>query len=216
MSSLQKIVVLGVVAIVLVGGFFLFNSNTKEQADEEIADIPEVGEPAQEENTPQPEPSPVATLAPTVTTEPTLAPTPTSEPTLTPTPTSEPTPQPSPTPTPTPMPTPTPEPTLEPKTIIYTTSGYSPSTLAVAVGTKVVFKNQSTASMWPASNTHPSHTAYPGSSINKCEGSESDTIFDACRSIQPGEEWSFIFTEQCTWLYHDHDRPSRGGTITVE
>lgn len=90
--------------------------------------------------------------------------------------------------------------------IVYTDSGFSPSTLTIAAGTTVAFQNNSSGSFWPASDNHPTHTLYP-------EGSCS---FDPCESIEAGGSWSFTFNETGTWGYHDHLSPGRGGTIIVE
>jgi len=212
MSNLQKIGVLSIVTIIIAAGFFLFSRDTQI-----LRDIPEL-----EELASSPELTPTPTPKPTLQPSPTPTSTPTPEPTLQPASpdTSQggptPTPTPTPTSTPTPTPTPTPEPTPEPNIIIYKDSQYSPSTVTISAGTTVTFKNQSITSMWPATDVHPTHTAYPDSSIYKCGTSEANTIFDACKSIQNGDEWSFVFTQQGTWEYHDHDRSSRGGIIIVE
>ncbi|RME56614.1 hypothetical protein D6779_10310 [Candidatus Parcubacteria bacterium] len=99
--------------------------------------------------------------------------------------------------------------------ITYTDEGFSPPTLTVQKGTKVVFENKSSREMWPASAVHPTHTVYPGSGIEKCGTPEASTIFDACGGIAPGESWSFVFQEAGTWKYHDHLAPGNTGTIIV-
>ena len=220
-----------VVAVVAIGGYFLLSSGpTEEDAgvatfgdnvepesiDQDIEDPLQEKDDSQPEV--QPESSPTSTPTPAPTPEPTPAltpePTPTPEPILEPSPT--PTPPPEPTPEPEPTPAPTPEPPSGGNTIVYTSSGYSPSVLTVSVGTNVTFENQAAASMWPATYSHPTHKIYPGSNINKCGSSEANTIFDACAGIQNGGEWSFVFTQQGTWEYHDHLKPGRTGTIIVE
>lgn len=100
------------------------------------------------------------------------------------------------------------------KTITYTESGFSPSTLSVSAGTTVKFVNNSSLSVWPASAMHPTHKEYPGSDIVKCVTGE--VIFDACRGIAPGESWSFTFDIKGTWKYHDHLKSSNFGTIVVK
>ena len=216
---MSKGIIIGILTVVVVaiGGYFLLLPDSKGKDTGVVQDIKK---PLQEKDDSQLEPSPETTPLPADDPTPTPTPAPTFEPQpeadqpLAETPT--PTPTPTPTTTPTPSPEATPEPTPKPNIITYTYSTYSPNTLIVSVGTQVIFKNQSTGSMWPASNAHPSHTLYPGSSTNKCGGLEADTIFDACGSIQGGDEWSFIFTQQGTWLYHDHNRPNLGGIIIVE
>lgn len=100
------------------------------------------------------------------------------------------------------------------KTITYTDSGFSPSTLNISAGTTVKFVNNSSLSVWPASAMHPTHKEYPGSDIVKCVTGE--IIFDACRGIAPGESWSFTFDIKGAWKYHDHLKASNFGTITVK
>lgn len=94
--------------------------------------------------------------------------------------------------------------------ISYTDNGYAPSAIAIKAGEEVTFKNDSSKTMWPASAMHPTHTIYP--TTGGCLGS----TFDACKGIQPGETWSFIFAIPGTWKYHDHLSPTFFGAITVE
>ncbi|MEO0084753.1 MAG: cupredoxin domain-containing protein [candidate division WOR-3 bacterium] len=100
--------------------------------------------------------------------------------------------------------------------IIYTDSGYSPSTLKVKAGTTVTFKNQSSQAMWPASAMHPSHTVYSGTSLDEHCPDTAGIAFDACTGIQPGNSWNFTFNKKGSWKYHDHLNPSFTGTIIVE
>jgi len=101
-------------------------------------------------------------------------------------------------------------------TITYTNSGYLPREVRIALGGTVTFKNESSRAMWTATAIHPTHTIYPGSSIQKCGTPEEPRIFDACKDIAQGESWSFTFQEQGSWGYHDHRRTSNTGKIIVE
>lgn len=101
-------------------------------------------------------------------------------------------------------------PTADQFVINYSNTGYSPNPLRVLVGATVVFKNESSRAMWPASAIHPTHTGYP--TTGGCLGS----TFDACRGVQPGDSWSFKFDVAGNWKYHDHLKPSVWGTIIVE
>ncbi len=98
-----------------------------------------------------------------------------------------------------------------------TSSGFEPKALTVKAGTTVTFVNEDSNKHWPASAVHPTHEAYPGSSIKKC-----DTVdvmhqnFDACKGLAQGESFSFNFNEKGSWKYHDHLRTSSTGTIMVE
>ena len=98
--------------------------------------------------------------------------------------------------------------------VVYSDEGYVPVSLAIGLGDTVVFQNISSSPIWPASNAHPTHTLYPGSSIQKCGGG--DAIFDACGGVAPGQEWEFTFLEQGTWRYHNHMRSFIQGTIIVQ
>lgn len=89
-------------------------------------------------------------------------------------------------------------------------SGYSPATLKIKKGVVVVFKNQGSGSIWPASGTHPAHNVYP------IKGGCIDSAFDACTAIKSGESWTFEFDVVGTWKYHDHLNPAFTGTIIVE
>ena len=100
--------------------------------------------------------------------------------------------------------------------VLYTNNGFAPQIFTVKQGEEVTFMNQSSNPMWVATAIHPTHTVYPGSGIAKCATAEESTIFDACKPIAPGEEWSFTFTEKGSWGYHDHLSPNYRGTITVE
>ncbi len=94
-----------------------------------------------------------------------------------------------------------------------TEKGFEPREVEIQRGTTVIWINESSKASWPASDPHPTHRLYPGSGIEKCgTGAE---IFDACRSLQPGEKWSFVFNEVGEWGYHDHLNPTRRGKIIV-
>ena len=100
--------------------------------------------------------------------------------------------------------------------IRYTDEGYAPSSLAIEHGQSVTFMNDSSRETWPAFAMHPTHTAYPGSGIEKCDTDNDPGIFDACHGLKPGESWSFTFDEVGTWKYHDHLNGGNFGSITVE
>jgi plastocyanin len=86
--------------------------------------------------------------------------------------------------------------------VLITSSGFTPSTLTIKVGDTVTFINKDSNPHWPASDPHPTHTNYPG--------------FDALRPLKTGESYSFTFTKQGAWGYHDHLNPSLRGIIIVE
>lgn len=100
--------------------------------------------------------------------------------------------------------------------ITYDGQGFTPGTITVAAGAVVTFVNQSDSPMWPASAVHPTHTAYPGSGIDKCGTDEEDIIFDSCRGLSAGESYSFVFEETGEWGYHNHLSPRDTGKVIVQ
>lgn len=98
-------------------------------------------------------------------------------------------------------------------TISINANSFSPDSLTVNVGDIVTFINNDSATHWPASASHPTHTVYPGSSVSKCGGNQA--IFDACHGLAQDETFEFTFNEIGTWNYHDHLSPSMTGSITV-
>lgn len=119
-----------------------------------------------------------------------------------------------------PAPTMSPASVAEPAsvTVTYGDDGFSPASVRVKKGDSVTFSSGSQEAMRPASATHPTHEAYPGSSIRKCGGPDETAgrLFDACRAVDPGASWTFQFNEVGTWHYHDHLNASRRGTVAVE
>lgn len=87
-------------------------------------------------------------------------------------------------------------------TISVDESGFSPATVTVSVGTTVTFLNNGQGAHWPASDVHPTHQALPG--------------FDAKVGLATGEGYSFTFTKEGTWSFHDHLAPSQVGTVVVQ
>lgn len=92
---------------------------------------------------------------------------------------------------------------------------FVPSRVEIQQGETVIFVNADHELHWPASDRHPTHTAYPGSDIRKCGSNEETAVFDACRGLTPGEEYRFTFTDAGEWNFHDHLHPTMQGTITV-
>ncbi len=99
-------------------------------------------------------------------------------------------------------------------TIDYTNHGFSPKNVAVPFGTKVIFVNQSSNKMWVASDPHPTHQGYDGTTESQhCAlGYTGPAPFDQC-SI--GTSFSFTFLRAGTWGYHNHKAPGDQGSITV-
>lgn len=103
------------------------------------------------------------------------------------------------------------EPTKEPATtnqaqiaaeIVYTDDGFDTSGIGtIQVGDTVRFINNSSGSMWVASDEHPTHTIYPE--------------FDQNSSVGSGGTYDFTFERAGTWGFHNHVRSSHTGSITV-
>ncbi len=83
-----------------------------------------------------------------------------------------------------------------------TPTGFSPATITIKKGDYVQFTNTDTATHWPASDPHPTHTGYPG--------------FDAEKALKNGENYRFQFNKVGTWGYHDHLHPNLHGTVIVQ
>ena len=98
--------------------------------------------------------------------------------------------------------------------ITYTdANGFTPDNLSVHVGDTVKFINKSSGKMWVASDEHPIHKEYDGTSLQEhCAGGATPS-FDQCSA---GSEYSFTFDKAGSWNYHNHARSRIGGTITVK
>ncbi len=85
--------------------------------------------------------------------------------------------------------------------ILYTDSGFQPSTLKVKANTMVHVVNQSSMSLQFSSDDHPTHLKDPELNME---------------AIQPGKEAMLKVTKTGTWGYHNHLKPTDRGTIEVE
>jgi plastocyanin len=90
----------------------------------------------------------------------------------------------------------------EKNTVVYDDSGFTPKAITVKVGTAVTWKNNGTKMMWMASAVHPTHQELPG--------------FDQLEATGNGTSYSYNFTKQGTWKYHNHVAPGDTGTVVVE
>lgn len=100
--------------------------------------------------------------------------------------------------------------------VVYTNSGYSPAELIVNIGDTVIWKNESSQSLWTASSLHPVHGAYGGTSLQEHCPDKENNDFDECKSSQTGELWPFTFNKAGTWKYHNHLNPSHFGQVIVK
>lgn len=100
--------------------------------------------------------------------------------------------------------------------IVYLTgSGFTPSTITVQQGETVTWINNASQSMWVASDRHPTHTSYAGSTLREhCQSGDQNTAaFDQCST---GDRFSFTFEKTGEWSYHNHENPGQTGTVVVE
>lgn len=99
--------------------------------------------------------------------------------------------------------------------IYYTSSGFQPSDLTIEEDETVTWINNGSEPMWIASDRHPAHTSYAGSTLREhCKnGDQNSQAFDQCST---GERFSFTFKKTGEWSYHNHERAAHSGTITVE
>jgi plastocyanin len=100
-------------------------------------------------------------------------------------------------------------------TVVYNGTSFSPATVAIAKGGTVKFVDQSGGGMWVASNPHPVHTGYDGTTEQQhcAPGYSGPAPFDQC---SPGASFSFTFDKMGTWGYHNHFNTSAHGTVVVQ
>ena len=98
-------------------------------------------------------------------------------------------------------------------TVTYDGSSFSPASVTIAQGGTVTFSDTS-GQMWVASDPHPVHNGYDGTTRDQhcASGYAGAAPFDECA---PGTSYTFTFTKAGSWGYHDHLNHSAVGTITV-
>lgn len=103
-------------------------------------------------------------------------------------------------------------------TIAYTDNGFSPATLTVPSGSTVTFMNLSSQQMDIASNPHPTHQEYDGTTraTHCASGYAGSAPFDECAPAAPGESWTFTFTKAGSWGFHNHYGAEDEGTVIVQ
>lgn len=98
-------------------------------------------------------------------------------------------------------------------TVMFNGSSFSPASVTIAQGGTVTWTS-SAGSLWVASNPHPIHNGYDGTSMQQhcAPGYTGATPFDECAG---GTTYSFTFSKVGTWGYHDHLDSSIMGSVTV-
>lgn len=105
-----------------------------------------------------------------------------------------------------------------PKTVIvrYTSKGFSPSTITITKGDTVSFvADANSDEMWIASNPHPTHEGYDGTTRSKhcAHGYTGKAPLDEC---SVGTSYNFTFDKIGTWKYHNHGNVGDTGTVVVK
>lgn len=106
-------------------------------------------------------------------------------------------------------------PEQEQNIVYYTSDGFQPSSITIEQGETVSWISNGSRAMEVASDRHPTHTQYAGSSRREhCRnGDQIGQAFDQCSE---GDEFSFTFATTGEWGYHNHEFAAHGGTVTVE
>lgn len=97
--------------------------------------------------------------------------------------------------------------------VAYGPDGFSPSTVTVAKGGVVTFKNGGTGKMWVAADMHPTHEGYDGTTKDQHCPDAAGVAFDQC-SVGPA--YSFTFEKTGEWQYHNHVNAGDVGTVIVK
>lgn len=99
--------------------------------------------------------------------------------------------------------------------ITYTSSGFQPQSVTIEQGETVIWQSEASRPMWVATDQHPVHSQYAGSSLREhcSSGDQTSAAFDQCSS---GSSFSFTFEKKGEWSYHNHEYSPHGGTVVVE
>lgn len=102
--------------------------------------------------------------------------------------------------------------------VTLTDSGFSPASVTVRAGDTVRFVNQSSRGMWVATDEHPTHTEYDGTSTREhcVDGRTTNDTFDQCQQTPAGSFWDYTFEKRGTFGFHNHVGASHTGTVVVE
>ncbi|HEX7259907.1 MAG TPA: hypothetical protein VF272_03175 [Candidatus Saccharimonadia bacterium] len=92
------------------------------------------------------------------------------------------------------------EPPVKLAIVTITPTGFIPSTLSIATGTKVVWKNADANPHQLQSNPHPTGDSLPGL--------KSEILLNA-------QTYSYAFTKSGSFTYHDYLNPTTNGVIEV-
>lgn len=86
-------------------------------------------------------------------------------------------------------------------TVTVTKDGFSPQTLTISAGTRVIWLNQSGKTVTVNSAVHPTHLVYPPLNLG---------------AFPNGSSVQLVFSKPGAYQYHNHYDPSQTGTIIVK
>ena len=100
-------------------------------------------------------------------------------------------------------------------TVTYGPNGFSPATVTIAAGGTVTFVDQGGPRMWVASDPHPTHEGYDGTTRSQhcATGYTGAAPFDQCTA---STTYTFTFQKTGSWGYHNHANESDKGTVVVQ
>ena len=100
-------------------------------------------------------------------------------------------------------------------TVTLQKGAFSPSMVTIAYGGTVTFVDGGNEKMWVASDPHPVHSGYDGTSVSThcAAGYTGAAPFDQCSA---GTSYSFTFNKTGTWGFHNHQNPGETGTVVVQ
>ncbi|MDD5152505.1 MAG: hypothetical protein PHS95_00685 [Candidatus Pacebacteria bacterium] len=97
-----------------------------------------------------------------------------------------------------------------PALVALTDSGFSPSSTTIKKGDTVLFINKSSKKMWVASDPHPAHNGYSGTTLSEHCPDTAGVAFDQCSE---DNAYSFTFEKVGTWGFHNHGTGDSGVII---
>jgi len=96
--------------------------------------------------------------------------------------------------------------------VTYGPNGFSPATVTIAKGGTVTFKDEGGGNLWVASDPHPTHEGYSGTTGRQHCPDTAGTAFDQCAL---GSTYTFTFQKTGSWGYHNHVKHSDTGMVIV-
>ncbi len=98
-------------------------------------------------------------------------------------------------------------------TVTYTDQGFSPAVVTIVHGGSITWINHSTGDLWVASDPHPVHSGYDGTSLQQHCAAGASASFDSCGA---SNSYTFTFDKIGSWGYHNHANHAMTGTVVVQ